>query len=537
MASWSPLFPSMKGTTTSTVIEDMGLKATFTGASAYTTGTYVNGDSYYIVANGNTVTLASVGLSDGVVTNTYIGGVMVDPGQSSALQGFDNRGLAANTYSAGLAQSLPLTVNVSGGAKTIWIYRGRDSQEGGGGNSNCFAIVQITVLASAPAANSLKPPGVYCAGGKPQKTTADINYSLFTPMTKPASAVERDWNAIGSDGSLNTNFLYRPLASFGANVNSQYIAPTAYQWSYPTYQANAVGQMLLGCLTNISDRQALINRVCQAGLEVKALVDLGYDIFRPNGGFGIGMKGLMFFAGQWLNIANMKSRPADLTPTIGGSGVDQAFFAEDGYFWENAANSRVLIGMDNNLSVSVMGDNHMWRDTSEVYDPHNLPVKTGTATAGGANTITLAVGTTGISTTYQIAITGGTGSGQSRLVSNWVAGTRVATVSVAWGTQPDNTSTYAYSNGGTYQAIIMAGVLGTATAVVLANKVSDWDRPIFFEACKQWVSEDGQWAAPNAYGEQTSNDGQRLFYDATPETWTKHYYDAAVASWPTYTYV
>jgi hypothetical protein len=69
----------------------------------------------------------------------------------------------------------------------------------------------------------------------------------------------------------------------------------------------------------------------------------------------------------------------------------------------------------------------------------------GTAQAGGASTITLAAGADASDDEYNgygIRITSGTGSGQSRMISDYVGSTKVATVSSAWATQPDNTSVY-----------------------------------------------------------------------------------------------
>jgi len=74
---------------------------------------------------------------------------------------------------------------------------------------------------------------------------------------------------------------------------------------------------------------------------------------------------------------------------------------------------------------------------------------TGTATAGGASTITLpaaAIATDDIYNGSSITITSGTGSGQTRIISDYVGATKVATVSVAWATQPNNTSVFTIAN-------------------------------------------------------------------------------------------
>ena len=68
-----------------------------------------------------------------------------------------------------------------------------------------------------------------------------------------------------------------------------------------------------------------------------------------------------------------------------------------------------------------------------------------TAQAGGSNTITLHSGASSHDDIYNgstIKITGGTGSGQTRIISDYVHSTKVATVSENWTTQPDNTSTF-----------------------------------------------------------------------------------------------
>jgi hypothetical protein len=70
---------------------------------------------------------------------------------------------------------------------------------------------------------------------------------------------------------------------------------------------------------------------------------------------------------------------------------------------------------------------------------------TGTAQAGAATTITLAAGASAVDDFYNnlyIVTTGGTGSGQTRLITDYVGSTKVATVDTAWTVTPDATTTY-----------------------------------------------------------------------------------------------
>src|SRR5436190_442153 len=69
---------------------------------------------------------------------------------------------------------------------------------------------------------------------------------------------------------------------------------------------------------------------------------------------------------------------------------------------------------------------------------------TGTATAGAASTITLqnALGADWLPVGCRIALTGGTGIGQCRVITGYVNATKVTTVGHAWTTNPDATSVY-----------------------------------------------------------------------------------------------
>lgn len=79
---------------------------------------------------------------------------------------------------------------------------------------------------------------------------------------------------------------------------------------------------------------------------------------------------------------------------------------------------------------------------------------TGTAQAGTSTTIQLAASDVSTDDEFNgavVTLTGGTGSGQSRPISDSVASTDTLTVGFAWDTAPDNTSTYEVHAGNIYQ--------------------------------------------------------------------------------------
>lgn len=81
---------------------------------------------------------------------------------------------------------------------------------------------------------------------------------------------------------------------------------------------------------------------------------------------------------------------------------------------------------------------------------------TGTAQAGAASTITLAAGASATDNAYKgmvINTTGGTGSGQKRVITSYVGSTKVATVTPAWTTQPDATTTYSIPANHLYRPV------------------------------------------------------------------------------------
>lgn len=112
-------------------------------------------------------------------------------------------------------------------------------------------------------------------------------------------------------------------------------------------------------------------------------------------------------------------------------------------------------------------------------------VRSNTAQAGGASTITLDASASSTTDFYKYALiylTGGTGAGQAGYCTAYNGTTKVATVSAAWATAPDNTTTFAiFPNGastvaGTVDANVtqFGGAAGTfASGLPSVNLATD----------------------------------------------------------------
>lgn len=96
------------------------------------------------------------------------------------------------------------------------------------------------------------------------------------------------------------------------------------------------------------------------------------------------------------------------------------------------------------------------------------PVRSNTAQAGGASTITLdasASATTDFYVGLVVLTTGGTGAGQSRTITAYNGTTKVATVDSAWATNPSSDTTF---------SLLPSGAAGSApSAATIADAV--WD--------------------------------------------------------------
>jgi hypothetical protein len=148
--------------------------------------------------------------------------------------------------------------------------------------------------------------------------------------------------------------------------------------------------------------------------------------------------------------------------------------------------------------------------------------RTGTAQAGASTTITLDSGAIATNDIYKgsyVTITGGTGAGQTRIISGYVGSTKVATVSVAWSTAPNNTSTFIVSSQvGQYVNALPQGRarIISITSATVVNAITEYP---FFNTVAipngSWDIEHGYenvWSASRGYPRTVTFHEGRLYF-------------------------
>jgi hypothetical protein len=157
----------------------------------------------------------------------------------------------------------------------------------------------------------------------------------------------------------------------------------------------------------------------------------------------------------------------------------------------------------------------------------------GTAQAGGADTITLKAASSFTSDDQPngmfIEITGGTGSGQTRHIEDYVASTKVATVFPAWTTQPDNTSQYdikAFKAAAVDEYIVALNGFGRAriTQFVSNTEVKAYVEIPFFDTSAivsgDWESEHGYentWSSTRGWPRSVVFHEGRLYFGGSKQ--------------------
>jgi hypothetical protein len=172
--------------------------------------------------------------------------------------------------------------------------------------------------------------------------------------------------------------------------------------------------------------------------------------------------------------------------------------------------------------------------TPSWIDTGFLAFATGTATAGGASTLTQSTKnwTTNQWTNYQIRITGGTGAGQIRIIASNTA--TVITVGAAWTTQPDVTSTYSIEGNDDFIYYLGNNAVTLYRYSISANTWSTLSPTAARAAAPgagmsahwAWDVKESDWTAEN-----TIRNGQRIYSFRGAAGAVLDYYDIAANTW------
>jgi hypothetical protein len=164
---------------------------------------------------------------------------------------------------------------------------------------------------------------------------------------------------------------------------------------------------------------------------------------------------------------------------------------------------------------------------------------TGTATAGGANTISNSGKNWTVNqwTNSQIRITAGTGIGQIRTISSNTA-TQI-TVSTNWTVNPDNTSQYSIEGNDDFLYYMGSGVVGLIRYSITSNTWTTLT-PVAARAAAPGSGMGGTWvhsvSASDWTNENAIQNGRYIYSFQGGATANLHRYDIAGNTWATITY-
>lgn len=316
-------------------------------------GRYVTGDPWVV----GPVTVSSVSPAWDGTTN----GSMVDPDPAGTTQGYDNRAGMSFTFAGGVRQTFPFTLR-PGQSLISTVGKAVPTTDGGATHVSDASV--LTCVSASQSATAFRPP--YVSGTKAAWTTGDVNYGLLLGLAVPSGTSAIDMSSSG-------NYANRVLLHHGAvNVFHSQIMPENHTdaiGGYPYEVALELGRMALACHCNIAAAQSIANRLIQFGIDMYACANSNGETWSWNGGFGVGKKWPIVFAGLMLNSTPMKNPPLFVT---GSSGLLK--FQEDANtYYGNPSGTTPRWGEDCTLTPGSYSDsNHSCRPSAGDVDQWEL---------------------------------------------------------------------------------------------------------------------------------------------------------------------
>lgn len=272
---------------------------TWTFDTDYTVGTYANGD-YYVVEN-----TPAAGVTINSVTTTVTAqatgrsGTVVNPSRGRT-QGFDNRISAYNTYSDTLdvSNNFPVTVSASSSVVTADSTTATQSFE----QITTYAV--LTVLASAPAANSFRP--AYIGGNYSHPwAKSDLDYTKLADMDRTAITVP---SISASESTFEKLWYEQDLTWTGRYMHTDYQGGNN---GYGKDMAVDTGTAALQLNLDYSDaaKETLLVSFVQYGIDIYGIIGDGGQWY-DTGGHNPGRMIPLVVAAMVLDDAGMKAEIA-----------------------------------------------------------------------------------------------------------------------------------------------------------------------------------------------------------------------------------
>lgn len=269
---------------------------TWTFDTNYTTGQYANGDYYVVAPSGLTIT--SISPASTVSAGRTINGSMVNPvAGPTAAHGFDS---SVSSYSAALNAARPGGSDLSVGNPLV-LAAGSSlissiSVATAGARPILSDAAVLTVVSSAPPANSFRPP--YCGTDKSHNwNKSGLNYSILGTYAAVFGS--------GTPSSVEGYFA-RPWIEINTQVDGRYIHPSNNQPDYGGNMAIEVGDaaLILNFNYTNAEKETLYVRLVQYGIDVYGAAKNGAD-WQNNGGHNIGRKLPLVLAGLAFSDSNI----------------------------------------------------------------------------------------------------------------------------------------------------------------------------------------------------------------------------------------
>lgn len=280
-----------------TSVSQFGITWTFSADK--TVGQYANGD-WWVVGPVTITSISPASTTDG--TGWTRNGTMVNPVAATVNpgQGYDSSVHLGSWWDG----SLNLAPGFTGRALTVsvnssvisTISQNTPDANVYDSNPQIAAGSVLTVVASAPAAGSFRPPMV----GNDKThwwNKASLNYGILQNLAPVASTAALD---------TVKSYFEKPWFFQFEGSSVQAMSPASNMPAYSREQANTLSQGLLSLHLNYPDAQkeVLYIRLVQVGIDVYGATKAG-TVWKGEGGQNAGRKAPMLLAGLALNDANI----------------------------------------------------------------------------------------------------------------------------------------------------------------------------------------------------------------------------------------